>query len=456
MALVAANMTNTRTEDLILPVEGSNKENEGPTTKGGKRSPKNSAVKGNKSPTNAVEEVSLSGMTAAEKKQVKDNAVTAQLTKTKMCAFFSRGRCASTNCRYAHSSDELRILPNLQKTKLCRAFLQGHCGDSNCPFAHGEEDLRVTEGIYKTQICNFYERGYCKKGDRCNHAHGQEDLRPCTPSTKSSMVSADGFCLDMDAKMSEEKKPQDENVILQQPPLPKKSTRSPLPLAELLLDDNNEYVNHAVTSPTKSVSPSMQQSMTPLGVQGGIGQTPDWHLASALPPFGQMHAMSPVGSYPLSPPGAMYPASPLGMPTPSPSPIDMLSMYAPREPLDVLVQSHPQVNPPTNPGMGLSYDPALLGAPSSMAELLTAQQYRNEANQSLLQQQQIMPLETRLASLDACVRDLAADVRNLQAPAATSSRTSSAPAPMQLFGDATNILKEPESTQLAPPKSFRI
>merc|ERR1719375_2779026 len=114
-----------------------------------------------------------------------------------------------------------------------------------------------------------------------------------------------------------------------------------------------------------------------------------------------MHPMSPVGSYPLSPTGARYPASPLGMPTPSPSPIDMLSMYAPREPLDVLVQPQPQVNPPsTAPGMGLSYDPALLGAPSSMVELLAAQQYRNEANQSLLQQQQIMPLETRLASLD--------------------------------------------------------
>eukprot|EP00746_Dinoflagellata_sp_MGD_P167511 gnl/MRDRNA2_/MRDRNA2_98195_c0_seq1.p1 gnl/MRDRNA2_/MRDRNA2_98195_c0~~gnl/MRDRNA2_/MRDRNA2_98195_c0_seq1.p1 ORF type:complete len:456 (-),score=87.35 gnl/MRDRNA2_/MRDRNA2_98195_c0_seq1:587-1954(-) len=455
MALVASNIANTRTEDLILPMQGSNKENEGPTNKAGKRSPKNGAVKGSKSTTPVTEEnVSPSAVTAADKKApVKDNAVTAQLTKTKMCAFFSRGRCASTNCRYAHSPDELRILPNLQKTKLCRAFLQGHCSDENCPFAHGEEDLRVTEGIYKTQICNFFERGYCKKGDRCNHAHGHEDLRPCTPSTKSSSVSADGF--NMDSNMSEEKKPQEEeNVILQLPPPQKKSTRSPLPLAELLLDDNNEYV-HAAPTPTKPGSQGLQQSLTPMGVQG-VGQTPDWHLASGLPSFGQMHPISPVGSYPLSPTGAMYPASPLGMPTPSPSPIDMLSMYAPREPLDVLLPQQSQVNPQSAaPGMGLAYDPVLLGAPSGMNDLLAAQQFRSEANQSLLQQHQLMPLETRLASLDACVRDLAADVRNLQAPAA-SSRTNSAPAPMQLFQDTTNTLKEPDNAQAAQSKSFRI
>merc|ERR1719382_2176110 len=90
---------------------------------------------------------------------LRDNAVVLQLTKTKMCAFFERGKCASGNCKYAHSTDELRSPPNLQKTKLCRAFLQGACtSGENCPYAHGEDDLRVTAGIYKTQMCNFFER----------------------------------------------------------------------------------------------------------------------------------------------------------------------------------------------------------------------------------------------------------------------------------------------------------
>lgn len=111
---------------------------------------------------------------------VKDNSsVVLQLSKTKMCAFYERGRCASATCSYAHAPSEIRSRPNLQKTKLCRAFLQGGCSaGENCGFAHGETDLRVTDGIYKTQLCNFHERGFCKKGERCNHAHGERELRP--------------------------------------------------------------------------------------------------------------------------------------------------------------------------------------------------------------------------------------------------------------------------------------
>jgi len=123
------------------------------------------------SPTSKAEKAAL-------QQKLRDNAVLLQLTKTKMCAFFQRGRCASKDCRYAHSEDELRPPPNLHKTKMCRAFMQGNCTDENCVFAHGDGDLRVTQGIYKTQMCNFFERGYCKKGERCNHAHGSIDLRP--------------------------------------------------------------------------------------------------------------------------------------------------------------------------------------------------------------------------------------------------------------------------------------
>jgi len=128
-----------------------------------------------------------------EKEKGKDSAVVLQLTKTKMCAFFERGKCSSDTCRYAHSSAELRRPPNLQKTKLCKAFLQGKCRDGeNCSFAHGDSDLRVTAGIYKTQMCNFYERGHCKKGDRCNHAHGDADLRPVVPSPQKTPVREKG------------------------------------------------------------------------------------------------------------------------------------------------------------------------------------------------------------------------------------------------------------------------
>lgn len=119
-----------------------------------------------------------------------DTAVTARLKKTKMCYFFERGKCASESCCYAHSMEELRVVPDLHKTKLCKAWAEeGRCDSVDCAFAHGEAELRVTDGIYKTQICHFYERGRCLKGDRCNHAHGPGDLRAPAENRSASSAS---------------------------------------------------------------------------------------------------------------------------------------------------------------------------------------------------------------------------------------------------------------------------
>lgn len=239
-------------------------------------------------------------------KQLRDNAVTMQLTKTKMCAFFERGKCASVNCRYAHSQSELRLPPNLQKTKLCRAFLADGCTDENCFFAHGETDLRVTEGIYKTQICNFFERGYCKKADRCNHAHGLSDLRPpsavaTTPMGKTSPSSAGA----LSGKSSQ-------------------SRRSPLPLSELLVVDSEANAGYQPSfgmmppTPQKSVTELAQMAFSP------VHSTPLWTQ------YG-MHALSPM------------PMGPLGHPV-----NDLASMWPPpRDAVDMLVQ-------PMEPRMSLS------------------------------------------------------------------------------------------------------
>lgn len=446
-------MMATRTEDnLMLPVQSYDKENEG-----------KKVLKGKASPTN--EEENPNSPTAAEKKGP-ENSVTAQLTKTKMCAFFSRGRCASTNCRYAHSSDELRKLPNLQKTKLCKAFLQGNCSDQNCQFAHGEEDLRVTEGIYKTQICNFYERGYCKKGDRCNHAHGIQDLRPSTSANKGSVPKSQASL---------------ENKENQEPPVSKpKPEKSRLPLAELLIDDNVpkfDYTLDVVPTPTNNgyTSPIKSGSFAIYNSPTGVGQTPEYHWAPTFassigqnPMHSAIHPMSPSSLHPMSPSSGLYPASPLGIPTPSPTMNMMLPTPSPTMShsmlplgtLDALMAQH-DANPQSGtPGFQPVHDPALLGAPSSMEPIMEAlmatQHYRNEPNQSVLQQQQVNPLTERLASLDACVRDLAADVRNFQTvPPAAMPMTRAAPAPRALFRDITNI-RESENVQEVQPKSFRI
>mmetsp|Transcript_55068 Transcript_55068/g.87346 ORF Transcript_55068/g.87346 Transcript_55068/m.87346 type:complete len:408 (-) Transcript_55068:111-1334(-) len=241
--------------ELPLPTRGANKA-EGKIG----RSPKAKTNIGANSPESAVKEKNT---------KIKDNAVTMQLSKTKMCAFFERGKCASTNCRYAHSVDELRIAPNLQKTKLCRAYLSGGCNNENCFYAHGDGDLRVTQGIYKTQICNFFERGYCKKGDRCNHAHGAADLRPlaqgptcATPMSKSSTMSTNTG---------------GEST---------RSRRSPLPLAELLVDSEGNF-NIIPPTPTKSVSELASLAFSPM--PSAIPSSPMWGQ------YG-MHGLSPVSA----------------------------------------------------------------------------------------------------------------------------------------------------------------
>mmetsp|Transcript_104933 Transcript_104933/g.326183 ORF Transcript_104933/g.326183 Transcript_104933/m.326183 type:complete len:325 (+) Transcript_104933:51-1025(+) len=67
-----------------------------------------------------------------------------QFSKTKMCRFELLGMCAKgTQCPFAHSTGELRPLPDLRCTKLCRELLQsGACSNRNCSYAHSREELR--------------------------------------------------------------------------------------------------------------------------------------------------------------------------------------------------------------------------------------------------------------------------------------------------------------------------
>lgn len=66
------------------------------------------------------------------------------LHKTAMCKYFIRSTCnRGVYCQFAHGADELRPQPDLRCTKMC-AMLQttGHCDDSQCRFAHTAEQLR--------------------------------------------------------------------------------------------------------------------------------------------------------------------------------------------------------------------------------------------------------------------------------------------------------------------------
>jgi len=100
------------------------------------------------------------------------------MTKTKMCDFHAQGRCTrGAQCSFAHSEEELKVMPDLRKTRICRAFTQGKCTDTDCKFAHGAEELRTTGMSYKTQLCTWHEKGKCQSGGDCQFAHGLDELK---------------------------------------------------------------------------------------------------------------------------------------------------------------------------------------------------------------------------------------------------------------------------------------
>mmetsp|Transcript_45537 Transcript_45537/g.120850 ORF Transcript_45537/g.120850 Transcript_45537/m.120850 type:complete len:116 (-) Transcript_45537:322-669(-) len=65
------------------------------------------------------------------------------LKKTKLCKYHFRSICHyGDGCHFAHSSLELREVPDFRHTKLCNMFLQGRCLKNDCTFAHGSHELR--------------------------------------------------------------------------------------------------------------------------------------------------------------------------------------------------------------------------------------------------------------------------------------------------------------------------
>lgn len=84
--------------------------------------------------------------------QSQRSVLSTQMQKTKLCDFHKEGRCKyGSACAFAHSSEELKDMPDLRKTRICRAFTQGNCSNFNCKFAHGAEELKVSELNYREQ-----------------------------------------------------------------------------------------------------------------------------------------------------------------------------------------------------------------------------------------------------------------------------------------------------------------
>ncbi|OEH77985.1 hypothetical protein cyc_00419 [Cyclospora cayetanensis] len=95
-----------------------------------------------------------------------------QFYKTKMCPWFSRGRCdRGTSCQFAHNAMELRATPDLRRTSLCPRLKQlGRCVNRDCSYAHQPQELRATGEVYKTALCVKWQLGRCAVGNLCRHA----------------------------------------------------------------------------------------------------------------------------------------------------------------------------------------------------------------------------------------------------------------------------------------------
>ncbi|PHJ24397.1 zinc finger (ccch type) motif-containing protein [Cystoisospora suis] len=62
-------------------------------------------------------------------------------SKTKICPWFEQGKCLRGDlCNYAHSRDELRVLPVTKR--LCPSYMKmGRCSNPHCSFAHSIEEV---------------------------------------------------------------------------------------------------------------------------------------------------------------------------------------------------------------------------------------------------------------------------------------------------------------------------
>mmetsp|Transcript_56599 Transcript_56599/g.132804 ORF Transcript_56599/g.132804 Transcript_56599/m.132804 type:complete len:265 (+) Transcript_56599:93-887(+) len=103
-----------------------------------------------------------------------------QFLRTQLCTFYQQGRCLrAEKCTFAHSTEQVRNMPDLRKTTLCQAWMWRSCPlpKEQCTFAHGRADLRTTEAFWRTSLCKMHMRGRCQQGDACRYAHGPEELR---------------------------------------------------------------------------------------------------------------------------------------------------------------------------------------------------------------------------------------------------------------------------------------
>jgi len=109
------------------------------------------------------------------------SVVQSQLKKTKLCRFFSKGKCRfGSDCDFAHGTQNLVNAPDLTKTSLCEDWLAGRCSitDGTCRYAHGEQELRMTPQYAQAALSRRATSGMAFMANSNGHAthSGDEEL----------------------------------------------------------------------------------------------------------------------------------------------------------------------------------------------------------------------------------------------------------------------------------------
>lgn len=106
-----------------------------------------------------------------------DSRLQRQHHKTKLCKHHRKFMCGLGDaCPFAHCKSELEPAPDLTNTKACQKYLRGRCLDKQCKYAHGKQELRATDPFYKTGLCRWWFAGKCNASS-CRYAHGSNELR---------------------------------------------------------------------------------------------------------------------------------------------------------------------------------------------------------------------------------------------------------------------------------------
>lgn len=126
----------------------------------------------------------------AQDEKVISKSLEGHLRKTRMCAYYQQGTCEYGGaCRFAHSKEELHVVPDLTKTRLCAKFMDGFgCNDENCNFAHGMQELQSNNLFHKKSLCLWNEKGMCRNGKQCRFAHGMEELQKYQGATPDKAI----------------------------------------------------------------------------------------------------------------------------------------------------------------------------------------------------------------------------------------------------------------------------